>query len=119
MNFHSVWFCIGLVTILGTLVSLRREHIRTEYSVSWLAVGIFLTTLAAWPALLDRISGRIGIDPEVFFLLAGGALISALVFEMTRVVSRLTDQNVMMAQRIAILEFQMREAATQNVTQDA
>ena len=46
----------------------------------------------------------------VFFLTTGATLISVLVFEMTRVVSRLTDENVMLAQRIAVLEFQLRES---------
>jgi hypothetical protein len=117
MNFQFVFLGIGLLTILSTLVSLRREHIRTEYSVSWLLVGILLTVLAGFPWLLGRLAGRVGIGPGGFFLMTGGVLISALVFELTRVVSRLTDQNTMMAQRIAILEFQIRET-NKHVTQD-
>jgi hypothetical protein len=118
MNFHNISLVAGLSIIVGTLVSLRREHIRTEYSVSWLAVGIILTALAAFPALLDRASTRLGVSPEVFFVLTGGALISVLVFEITRVVSRLTDENVMLAQRIAVMEFQIRESANRNGSQD-
>jgi hypothetical protein len=118
MNFHFISLGIGVATILGTLVSLRREHIRTEYSVSWLVVGIILTVLAAFPALLARASLRFGVAPEVFFLMTGGTLISVLVFEMTRVVSRLTDENVMLAQRIAVLEFQLRESGNRNGPQD-
>jgi hypothetical protein len=115
MNFQPVFLVMGVLTILGTLVSLRREHIRTEYSVSWLAVGIVLTALAAFPHLLDRAAGKLGLGPETFFLLTGGSLISALVFEMTRVVSRLRDENVILAQRIAILEFQIRQSVDRNV----
>jgi hypothetical protein len=110
MNFHVISLVIGIATIVGTLTSLRREHIRTEYSVTWLAVGVILTVLAAFPGLLGRISVRLGVSPEVFFLTTGATLISVLVFEMTRVVSRLTDENVMLAQRIAMLEFQLRES---------
>jgi len=118
MNFHVISLVIGLAILSGTLVSLRREHIRTEYSVSWLAVGILLTALAAFPALLNKVSSRLGVGPEVFFFITGGTLISVLVFEMTRVVSRLTDENVMLAQRIAVLEFQIRESANRNGPQD-
>ena len=119
MSLHLISLGIGLITIVGTLVSLRREHIRTEYSVSWLAVGIILTGLSAFPSLLDSASRRIGVGPDVCFLIIGGTLISVLVFEMTRVVSRLRDENVILAQRLAILEFQVRDSGNRNGQQDA
>jgi hypothetical protein len=109
MNFHSVFLILGLLTIAGTLVSLRREYIRAEYSVSWLVVGIILTGLAAFPRLLDGVARDLEVRPETCFLIAGGTLISTLVFEISRVVSRLRDENVMLAQRVAILEYQIRE----------
>jgi hypothetical protein len=110
MNFHSLFLAIGLVIVLGTLVSLRREHIRTEYSVSWLAVGLILTLLALSPRALDAIARYVGLDSRLFFLTAGGTLISGLVFEISHVVSRLRDENVMLVQRVAILEYQLRRA---------
>jgi hypothetical protein len=119
MSLHLISLSIGLITIVGTLVSLRREHIRTEYSVSWLAVGIVLTGLSAFPSLLDMASSHLGVGPEGCFLIIGGTLISALVFEMTRVVSRLRDENVILAQRLAILEFQMQDSGERHGQQDA
>jgi hypothetical protein len=109
MNYHPVFLLIGVITVVSTLVSLRREHIRVEYSVSWLVVGIVLTVLAASPKLLDSVARAFGAGPDALFLLAGGTLISTIVFEISRVVSRLRDENVMLAQRVAILEYQMRE----------
>jgi hypothetical protein len=41
-----------------------------------------------------------------------------LVFELTRVVSRLRDENVILAQRLAILEFQVRESGNRHGQQD-
>ena len=109
MNYHPVFVLIGLLTIAGTLVSLRREHIRAEYSVSWLVVGIVLTTLAALPKVLGRLAGVFGASEDAFLLIAGGTLIATLVFEISRVVSRLRDENVMLAQRVAILEYRIGE----------
>jgi hypothetical protein len=106
---HPVFLLIGLLTIAGTLVSLRREHIRPEYSVSWLGVGIVLTVLAAFPRLLDGVAHIFGASADAFFLMTGGTLIAILVFEISRVVSRLRDENVMLAQRVAILEYKIRE----------
>jgi hypothetical protein len=108
MNFHSLFLGIGLLTLAATLVSLRREHIRAEYSVNWLLVGLILTLLAASPRIMDIAARRFGLDPGLFFLLAGGALISGLVFEISHVVSKLRDENVMLAQRLAILEYRLQ-----------
>ena len=108
MNFHSLFLGLGLVTLAGTLVSLRREHIRAEYSVNWLLVGVILTLLAAFPRVMDIAARKFGLDPGLFFLLAGGALISGLVFEISHVVSKLRDENVMLAQRLAILEYRLQ-----------
>jgi hypothetical protein len=109
MNFHSILIGIGLITIVGTLISLRREHIRTEYSISWLATGAILTGLALSPKLLDRAAASFGLNPEVCFLIIGGFLVSALIFEISHVVSRLRDENVILAQRVAILEYQTQQ----------
>lgn len=119
MRFHWVFIFIGLITTIGTLISLRREHIRTEYSVSWLTVGIVLTLLGGFPGLLDGAARSLRLNPEACFLMAGGTLISALVFEISHVVSRLRDENVMMAQRIAILEIHLQELNNRNGTQDS
>src|SRR5207248_2487407 len=108
MNFHSLFLVIGLATLAGTLVSLRREHIRSEYSVSWLLVGVILTLIALSPSQVDGIARGLDLDPRLLFLVVGGALISGLVFEISHVVSKLRDENVMLAQRIAILEYQLR-----------
>jgi hypothetical protein len=109
MKFHSVFVLAGLLTVAGTLVSLRRQHIRTEYSVSWLVVGIVLTGLTAFPRLLNEIANIVGLDFETCFPLVGGTLVSGLVFEISHLVSRLRDENVILAQRIAILEYQLQE----------
>jgi hypothetical protein len=110
MIFHSLFLVIGLTTVLGTLISLRREHIRTENSVSWLLVGVILTVLALSPRILEWAARNLDLDPRLFFLIVGGALISGLVFEISHVVSKLRDENVMLAQRLAILEYQVRRA---------
>jgi hypothetical protein len=119
MNFHTIVLVAGLLTVALTLVSLRRQHIRSEYSVSWLSVGVALICLAAFPTLLDGFASRLGLATETCFLMAGGALMSALVFEISHMVSRLRDDNVMLAQRIAILEHQLQEFSSQNDRRDS
>jgi hypothetical protein len=106
VSFFHVFLVLGAITVIATLFSLRREHIRTEYSLSWLLVGTVLFVLALVP---KAVAQRLGIDSQLFLPIAGGILISMLVFEISHAVSKLRDENVMLAQRVAILEFQLRE----------
>src|SRR5690242_12593397 len=107
MSFHSIFLTAGALTIIGTLVSLRRERIRPEYSISWLVVGAVITGMALFPKFVNRFSAILGLDNQTFFLMLSGALVSALVFGISRVVSRLRDENVLLAQKIAVLEFRI------------
>jgi hypothetical protein len=113
-NVDLVFLVIGLAVVGGTLISLRREHIRTEYSVSWLAVGVILTLLALFPRLLAWAARVIGTDLRTCFVIAGATLISGLVFEISHIVSKLRDENVLLAQRLAILEYHLHRGETRN-----
>jgi hypothetical protein len=94
---------IGLV-----LLSVRRAHIRVEYSVSWLAVGLALLVLSRWRALLDRIGGMIGLDgAPVALLVVTGALFLLVLYRLSMMISSLKDSNIALAQRLAILEFRL------------
>jgi len=109
MNYHPLLVALGLAIVIVTLTSLRREHIRTEYSISWLLLGVILTVFAALPEALERVSRAFSLQPTVAFSILGGILISALTFEISHVVSRLRDENVMLAQRVAILEYRLQQ----------
>lgn len=114
MNYEAIFVAIGALTAAGMLFSLRREHIRTEYSVSWLGVGMVLVVLAAFPAPLADLAEFFHTDSRTLLLICAGILISALVFEISHVVSRLRDENVLMAQRVAILELKLRTSGHRN-----
>ena len=103
---------IGLV-----LLSVRRAHIRVEYSVSWLAAGLVLLVLSRWRMLLDRIGGAMGIyDAPLALLIVSGALFLLVLYRLSMMISSLKDSNIALAQRLAILEFRLEsheEAKTQ------
>ena len=107
MNYVHVFQSAGAVIILATLVSLRRAHIRVEYSVSWLGVGFVLFICSFFPRLLVRVATNLGLDPQVCLMFLAGALAVALVFEVSLVVSQLRDENVVLTQKLAILEYQV------------
>jgi hypothetical protein len=104
----STALSIGL--ILVTLRAMRREHIRVEYSVSWLAAGVLLFVLSLMPATLDRLAVWLGLSQNSEALLFIVQFVFVAVFyRFSIVISALKDNNIALAQRVAILEFQIRQ----------
>lgn len=98
----------SILLILMVLLSVRRAHIRVEYSVSWLAAALVLLTLSLWRTLLDRIAGAMGItDAPVALLVLTGALFVVVLFRLSMMISSLKDANIALAQHLAILEYRL------------
>jgi hypothetical protein len=94
---------IGLV-----LLSVRRAHIRVEYSVSWLAAALVLLVLSRWRSLLDRIAEATGLgDAPLALLVVTGALFLLVLYRSSMMISSLKDSNIALAQRLAILEYRL------------
>jgi hypothetical protein len=107
MNYIQVCLIGAAVIIAATLISLRRTHQRVEYSVSWLGVGFALFFCALFPRFLVRGAAILGLDTPVYFVFIAGVLVLALLFEVSMVVSQLRDENVILTQRLAILEYHL------------
>jgi hypothetical protein len=107
VSYIQIFQGAAVMIVVVTLFSLRRAHIRVEYSLSWLGVGMVLLACALFPGLLVRIAASLGLNPQVGFVFLAGALALALLFEVSLVVSRLRDENVILTQRLAILEYHL------------
>jgi hypothetical protein len=107
---------IGLV-----LSSVRRAHIRVEYSVSWLLAALVLLLLSRWRTLLEWIAAALGVggSPLALLMLAG-AVFLVVLYRFSLIISRLKDSNIALAQRVAILEFHLEslDEKTKAITGD-
>ena len=99
---------LSAALIVMVLVSLRRSHIRVEHSVSWLAAGVSLLVLSRFHWLLDSAAEWMGITYAPLALVIIAFSVFLMVFyHFSRVISDLKDANIALAQRVAILEFQI------------
>ena len=99
---------LSIVLFLVVLRSLRRSHIRVEYSVSWLAAAVFLLVLSRAPGPLAWLTRYLGLsEPAVTLIIIVSCMFLAVFYRFSRVISRLKDANIAMAQRVAILECQI------------
>ena len=100
---------IGLV-----LASVRREHIRVEYSISWLVAGLALLVLSLWKSLDQRIALALKIpDLAVTLLTICGVVFLGVLFAFSLRLSQLKDSGIKLAQRVAILEYRLESLAAE------
>jgi hypothetical protein len=99
----------SLLLILVVLELVRGRRLKERYALLWLATGIALLVLSAWRDGLNTIAGWLGVTgypPAVLFAVAT-LFIFLVLLHYSTVISKLTDENVELAQRIALLEERM------------
>jgi hypothetical protein len=96
----------SLLLILVVLELVRGRRLKERYALLWLATGVALLVLSAWRDGLNTIAGWLGVTgypPAVLFAVAT-LFIFLVLLHYSTVISKLTDENVELAQRIAVLE---------------
>lgn len=100
-------FSLGLLIVV--LASLRRAHIRVEYSVSWLGAALALLVISRSQSLMLWLSRTLGIgDPPLALLIAVFAVFLIVFYRFSVMVSHLKEANIALTQRVAILEYHLR-----------
>jgi hypothetical protein len=102
----------GLIVVLLELV--RRRRLLERYALLWLFSALVLLGLAIWRNLLEALADLIGVvyPPNALFLIAFGFVL-VLLLHFSLAVSRLSDQTKVLAQRLALLEEQLRRGERQ------
>jgi hypothetical protein len=100
----------SLVLLAVVFHLIRSRRLREQYALLWLLTGIVLLALSAWREGLNTVAGWVGVTgypPAVLFAVATLFVLVVLLHYST-VISRLADQNSVLAQRLALLEEQLR-----------
>jgi hypothetical protein len=98
---------IGLFVLV--LASVRRAHIRVEYSVSWLGAAIVLLVLSRSRSLLEWVATLLGVRSAPLALIMLALCVFLVVFyRFSVIISSLKDANIALTQRVAILEFHLQ-----------
>jgi hypothetical protein len=97
--------------ILVVLELIRGRRLKERYALLWLATGLVLLVLSAWRNALNTIAGWFGVQtypPAVLFAVAL-LFVLAVLLHYSTVISKVSDQNVILAQRLALLELELSE----------
>ena len=102
---------VSLLLLLVVFELIRSRRLRERYALLWLVTGVVLLVLSAWRGGLNTIAGWVGVrgyPPAVLFAV-GLMFVILVLLHYSTVISRLSDQNVILAQRLALLESRLSE----------
>jgi hypothetical protein len=110
----SITAAIAAVILLLVIFELiRSRRLQERYALLWLLTGLVIFVLAVWRGLLSEFADLVGIayPPSALFVLASFFVLVVLLHYST-VISKLSEQNTVLAQRVAILENRLGEQET-------
>jgi hypothetical protein len=95
----------AILLLLVIFELIRRRRLQERYALLWLLTGAVILGLAVWGDALGLISDLLGIryPPTALFVL-GSFFILVVLLHYSTVISKLSDQNKILAQRLALLE---------------
>ena len=90
---------------------IRSRRLGERYALLWLLTGIVMLVLGVWRGGVNTIAGWFGVEsyPPAILFAAAVVFILLLLLHYSTVISKLAAQNTVLAQRLALLELELRE----------
>jgi len=101
----------SLLLLLVVFELIRGRRLKERYALLWILTGLVLLVLSAWRGGLQTIAGWMGVStypPAILFAVATLFVIIVLLYYST-VLSRLADENTLLAQELALLRERLDE----------
>jgi uncharacterized protein DUF2304 len=103
---------VSILLLAVVFELIRSRRLRERYALLWLATGLVLIALSAWRDGLNTLARWVGVrsyPPAVLFAV-GLLFVIVVLLHYSTVLSRLSDQNTILAQRVALLENRLDES---------
>jgi hypothetical protein len=106
----------SVLLLLVVFELIRSRRLRERYALLWLLTGVVLLVLSIWRGGLNTIAGWFGISgyPPAILFAVGILFILLVLLHYSTVISRLSDQSTILAQRLALLEERFGEQRDQH-----
>lgn len=114
---RAIAIIVSGALLLLILELVRRKRLMERYALLWLFSTVLLLMLSVWSGLLNSLASALGVSypPSALFAVAFGVVLVLLV-HFSLAISRLADQNKILAQRVGLLQHQL-EAKSQKPEQ--
>jgi hypothetical protein len=109
-NQRAEVIALAVIVCGGIFELLRRRRLLERYAIVWFVAGVTVLVLALWKGLLTTLAHAAGIyyAPSALFAVTFLFVLLMLV-NFSTTVSRLSDQNNVLAQRLALLQRRLEE----------
>jgi hypothetical protein len=103
---------VSLLLLLVVFELIRSRRLRERYAILWLATGLVLVGLSVWRDGLNTIARWFGVStyPPAVLFAVGLLFVIIVLLHYSTVISKLSDQNTILAQRLALLESRLSES---------
>jgi hypothetical protein len=100
----------AFVLLIVIFELMRRRRLQERYALLWLLTGVVILALALWRDALGLVADAMGIayPPSALFVL-GSLFILVVLLHYSTVISKLSEQNILLAQGLALLQSQLEE----------
>jgi Uncharacterized conserved protein (DUF2304) len=99
----------SLLLILIVLELIRGRRLKERYALLWLVTGSSLLVLSVWRQGLNTIAGWLGVsDPPAILFAATSLFVIVVLLHYSTVLSRLTDDNIRLAQEVGLVRERLR-----------
>jgi hypothetical protein len=115
----SIASAIASVLLLLVVFELiRSRRLRERYALLWLITGVVLLVLSVWRSGLNTIASWFGVSgyPPAILFAVGFLFVLLVLLHYATVISRLSDQTTILAQRLALLEARLPRARDEHAT---
>lgn len=100
---------VSIFLILVIFQLIRQRKLKEQYSLLWFLTVAVILLLALWEAPLLRLAEAVGIaTPSNLLFLMALMFLFVMAMHFSLLVSRLTDQSKMLAQKLALLDRDQR-----------
>jgi hypothetical protein len=108
----------SLLLLVVVFELIRSRRLRERYALLWLLTGLVLLALSLWRGGLNTIAGWFGVTgyPPAVLFAVGSLFIILVLLHYSTVISSLSDQNTILAQRLALLEERLASSAKRDET---
>ena len=101
---------VSLLVLLTIINLVRHKRLDEKYALLWLAAGAIMLMAPIATPIIDQFSKALGFHyPPAFVLLLAFLGLCLINLQYSVVISRLNKHNKQLAQRVAIIDQQLKE----------
>jgi len=99
---------LAVIIVAATIEMIRRRRLREEYAILWLLASGVLLIFAVFPGLVVLLSHALKVNYLTIIVMACFFFLAMIVMHFAVVISHQTEQIRQLAERIALMENELR-----------